>query len=259
MSKYTTELRFICENLNGLNESKGYSDVDNIINGAYTKIFDTNVEFFDETYKHILLKKILKHYYLREIGSEVYGIWKLWMNTKLEEIMPYYNQLYKSALIEYDPLIDTDIKKTANTEINKSGNRDQNNTNTRKDTFKINENNIQENNITNTNQSLFSDTPQGSISGLENMNYLSQAQKDSGSSKQDSSNTKTGNNENSSTNTENKKENFKENNVNDYIETLIGKSSGVSYANMIIEFRKTLLNIDMLVINEFENCFMQIW
>ena len=31
MSKYTTELRYICESLSGLDESKGYSDIDTII------------------------------------------------------------------------------------------------------------------------------------------------------------------------------------------------------------------------------------
>ena len=39
MSKYTTELRFICESLAGLTESKGYDDVNNIIEAAAPKIF----------------------------------------------------------------------------------------------------------------------------------------------------------------------------------------------------------------------------
>ena len=100
MSKYTTEVRFICESNSGLAESKGCDNVNEVLEKSWNKIFTTNCAFFDEAYRSVLCKKILKHYYLREIGSETVGVWKLWMNTKLEEIMPYYNQLYESAKIE---------------------------------------------------------------------------------------------------------------------------------------------------------------
>ena len=39
MSKYTTELRFICESLAGLTESQGYDQVNWIIEQAAPKIF----------------------------------------------------------------------------------------------------------------------------------------------------------------------------------------------------------------------------
>ena len=111
MSKYTTEVRFICETKAGLDESKGAGNVDNILTNSWDKIFTTNCTFFDNNYRSVLCKKILKHYYLREIAAETVGVWLLWMNTKLEEIMPYYNQLYESALIEYDPLKDINYQK----------------------------------------------------------------------------------------------------------------------------------------------------
>ena len=77
--------------------------------------------FFDEDYRKILCSKILKHYYLREIGCETVGIWKLWVNTKLEEIMPYYNQLYESAKLKFDPFHDVDLTRKHNrTENEKS-------------------------------------------------------------------------------------------------------------------------------------------
>jgi hypothetical protein len=119
MSKYTTELRFICEEKAGLKESVGYTNVKSTIEAARSNIFDFDYPFFtdDENvitahpelvdYKKNLEIKILKHYYTREIAAETYGLWHLWLDTKINEIMPYYNKLYLSELLEFNPLKDT--------------------------------------------------------------------------------------------------------------------------------------------------------
>ena len=105
MSKYTTEVRFICEQYAGLDESADYPDVDRVIDLAMPKIFDMNgISVYVEEHKTLLFHKILLHYYQREIGFETVGLWKQKLNAKLKEIMPYYNQLYASELLEYDPL-----------------------------------------------------------------------------------------------------------------------------------------------------------
>ena len=109
MSKYTTELRFICENAAGLTESEGYNNINSILDAARPHIFDFDFPIFDENYRTVLENKILKHYYTREIGVETVGLWKLRLDTKMNEIMPYYNQLYKSALIEFNPMYDVDL------------------------------------------------------------------------------------------------------------------------------------------------------
>lgn len=114
MAKYTTEVRNICESKANLTESKGGNDVNTILNNSWDKIFTTSCAFFDNTYKPILCKKILKHYYRREIGAETAGLWILWMNTKLEEIMPYYNQLYESELIQFNPMNNVNLTKSGN-------------------------------------------------------------------------------------------------------------------------------------------------
>lgn len=106
MSKYTTELRYVCETLAGLSESEGYNSVDNIIENSYAKLFDFDFPIFDEEYRPELEKKIIRHFYTREIGQETVGLFKLKLQTKLCDIMDYYNQLYRSALIELDPLTD---------------------------------------------------------------------------------------------------------------------------------------------------------
>jgi len=104
MSKYTTEVRYICEEAAGIDTSVGYSDVNRVVEMAYPKIFDNSLVFHDEETKARLLPKILIHYYQREIGFETVGLWKLKLNQKLREILPYYNQLYESEELEYNPL-----------------------------------------------------------------------------------------------------------------------------------------------------------
>lgn len=239
MSKYTTEVRFICESKSGLSESKGCDSVDEVLEKSWNKIFTTSCTFFDETYRSVLCKKILKHYYLREIGSETVGVWKLWMNTKLEEIMPYYNQLYKSALLEFDPLKDYSVERThKRTGIDgKTSSTD----------VSENSSGSSSNNVTD--RELYSDTPQGGLDGLESESYLTSARKNTSESSSNSSVTsKSGTDYTESVNS-----------TEDYTEKVAGKVGGSSYSKMLNEFRETMLNIDMKVINEFEELFFGLW
>lgn len=111
MSKYTTELRFICETLAGYDTSQGYGQVNDIVNKSWDKIFDFDFPMFDPEYRSVLCKKILKHYYTREIGFETVGLWKLKLECKMQEIMPYYNKLYEADAIKFNPLYDVDYTK----------------------------------------------------------------------------------------------------------------------------------------------------
>lgn len=94
MSKYTTEVRFICENSAGLSKSEDADNVDSILDKCWNKVFNFDFPIFDENYRQVLCRKILKHYYTREIAHETVGRWKLALNAKLNEIMPYYNHKY---------------------------------------------------------------------------------------------------------------------------------------------------------------------
>lgn len=62
---------------------------------------------FDENHRAILNDKIIAHYYFREIGQETPSRFAFNLRRKMNEIMPYYNQLYESELIKYDPLFTT--------------------------------------------------------------------------------------------------------------------------------------------------------
>lgn len=271
MSAYTTQVRFICEAEAGLKKSVGYDDVNTVIQNAIPKIFNFSWPIFDESYRNVLETKILKHYYTREIGLETYGLWKLKLDTKLNEIMPYYNQLYKSALLEFNPLYDVDItrnhtgKKTGTEAL--KGNVDINgqvlvdnhgNVNTTDDTTVANT-------TTSENIDKFSATPQGAIDNLRNEKYLTNARmvNDTNTSngtttgKTDTSTDSTTDTTTNTTTTTNNSTTI--NNTEDYLETVKGKQGTQSYASLIMEFRETFLNIDMMVIEDLGELFMNIW
>lgn len=116
MSKYTTEVRFICEAFAGLEESKGFDDVEQIITQAAPEIFNFSFPVFDENYRLPLEKTILRHFYTREIGEETVGLWRLRLWDRLNIIMPFYNKLYLTETLSFNPLYDVDYTRTTKTE-----------------------------------------------------------------------------------------------------------------------------------------------
>ena len=109
MSKYTTEVRFLCESLAGYDESQGGSKVNQILEEAAPLVFDFDFPIFDPEYRLPLEIKILRHYYTREISEETVGLWKLRLEDRMNLIMPYYNQLYHSLALEFNPLYDIEL------------------------------------------------------------------------------------------------------------------------------------------------------
>lgn len=126
MSKYTTEVRFICEQAAGLSNSGGYSSIKDTINAAIPKIFDFDFPVFNPSYKNVLCYKILSAYYTREICEETVGLWKLRLDNKLNMIMPYYNKLYELEEMKINPLIDVDytVSHSGSGTQRKNGNTD---------------------------------------------------------------------------------------------------------------------------------------
>lgn len=109
MSDYTTQIRFICESKSGLTESVGFSGIMEAIENSVDDIFNFEWPIFDEAYRVPLEIKILRHFYTREIGEETFGLWQLRLCDRLNVIMPYYNQLYRSELIKFNPMYDVDL------------------------------------------------------------------------------------------------------------------------------------------------------
>lgn len=327
MSKYTTELRFILEDAAGYDASQGYATIPEIIEKARTKIFDFDFPIFDENYRATLETKILKHFYTREIGAETVALWKFWLDTRMNEIMPFYNQLYNSELIKFNPLYDTDITTDhrsdfssqtdgeSNGEILRkgSGTKDR----TEKETTDIDKTSETSNEqgttdtVTGTesgsgtssttgsaqNQTdawkYYSDTPQGGINGLETLTYLTNATHDTGESSDETqsdtetsdsrtkSETKTGTitgsgdsaentdilreltaheaSDDTETTTSKDTNTGTIKNLEQYLEHITGKRSGLSYSKMLMEFRETFLNIDMDIIHALDDLFLNLW
>lgn len=116
MSDYTTQLRFICESYAGRTEEGSEAhDVDSIIALARPHLFNFEYPIFDEAYKPELETKIMNHFYTQEIGQETVGLFKQRLKTKMREIMPYYNQLYMSERLKFDPFKNADYVDLHNT------------------------------------------------------------------------------------------------------------------------------------------------
>lgn len=251
MSKYTTEIRFICEQQAGRTESEGYNGVDQIIAESRAKIFNFDYPLFDDNYKPVLEAKILKHYYTREICAETYGRWQLFLASRMQEIMPYYNELYKTTLLEYDILEDVNYTR--------SGNRAGNEQGTTSNTGSTSHQGADIRNDTTTGNNIswqkYSDTPQGSVQNIEDDSYLTNATKntsdDNGTYASAGSNTYNDERSDNGAHTNNT--------VEQYIEVIKGKYPGKSYTELVSAFRESLLNIDKMIIDELSDLFMMVY
>lgn len=279
MSKYTTELRYICETEAGLSESVGQTKIKDVIAKAIPKIFDFDFPIFDESYRNVLETKILKHYYTREIGLETYGLWKLKLDTKLNEIMPFYNQLYKSALLEFNPLYEVDYSKTGNRDS--SGTRDNTENNSESYDESIDYNESHDESTTNSNDgtltkgttttttNYYSDTPQGAISNVIDGTYLTNAtynvvgntgsDNTSNSGSVDSDGSSNSKNEKDGSRSGSKTSNSNLTDTESYLESVRGKMSSKSYSTLLMEYRETFINIDMMLIEELSDLFFGLW
>lgn len=72
--------------------------------------------------KDKLARKIVNHYYMREIGQETIGLWKHYVKVTMDEIMEEYLPLIYSSAINYDPLINVDYTETFERTANNTGN-----------------------------------------------------------------------------------------------------------------------------------------
>lgn len=269
MANYTTQLRTICESITGLTEGAGNDNTDSVIASARPLIFSFNYPVVTETPKEELETKIIRHYYMREIGCETYGQWKFFLENKMNEIMPYYNELYKSASLEFNPFEDVNYSKQhyghedgSSNSTNEYYNKNVRTSNTSDKTIYNSEDKLVRND---THWEYYSDTPQGSVSriGIDGNNYLTNATKNTANDTDTT--THSGNDELKKTGTITDDGNdYRTINTgygtnDNYTDTVTGKMSAESYSSRLLEYRKTILNIDMMVIDELSDLFMNIY
>lgn len=112
-------------------------------------IFDRCDPFpiWDENHRGELEKKIIEHYYFRQIGFETVGRFKFMLNARLREIMPRMNKIYQTTQYKYNPIENYNMEeKGTDTRTGSS------------DTL-----------------AKFSETPQGSLENLIDGKYLTNA------------------------------------------------------------------------------------
>lgn len=202
MSKYTTTIKTLMENN-----------------------FDFGLQsypIYNETHREDLNKKILNHYYENEIGFETANLFKFYLNNKMNEIMPYYNELYRKQEIILENAID--------------------NVNLYEDSNRLNSNSLNTSSNTNSRtKNLYQDTPQGKInlSSLESETWATNF----------TDNLSNGSDTSSSTG----------NNTEDYTRHIHGNNGKKYNIEIFKDIKDNILNIDMMIINELEDLFMGIY
>ena len=194
MATYTTQVRSLIES--------GYD------------LFDRERPFpiFKEEYRKTLEERITEFYYFREIGLETAGQFKYMLNARLRLIMPYYNKMYETELIEYDPMETYNLTET----FTRTGSGISQATGTDKDV------------------SIFSDTPQGKLNGLDYATNLNESDGERSSTSE----------------MENQEE---------YTRTTTGNTGATSDSRLIMDFRKSFIRIDEMIIKELQDLFMNIY
>lgn len=71
--------------------------------------------------KDKLARKIVDHYYMRELGQETIGLFKHYAKVTMQELMEEYLPLIYSSAIKYDPLVNVDYTETFNRTANNTG------------------------------------------------------------------------------------------------------------------------------------------
>lgn len=226
MSTYTTELRYVCESLIGLQNSVDRASVDDVIRQASPILFNFPYPIFDATHKAELQEKIIRHYWTREIGQETVGAFRLRLQVKMSEIMPYYNKLYEAMASDFDLMGDTNYQRVHN----ETGNNKTDGTHTSQNSGGV------------TSTGRYLDTPQGNIEVLDD-GYLTNASK-----------TETSDNSKNTMSVDDTTTHQV-----DRTETVKGKVGSLSYGRLLQELKDGILNVDMMVIVALEPLFMQIW
>lgn len=196
----------------------------------------TSYPIFDEEYRETLNNKILNHYYENEIGFETAPLFRFYLNNKLNEIMPYYNTLYNAQ----KKLIDNELLFN-NVSITESFDRSNNSTTNSSSTSNSTSDNASDS------KNVYLDTPQGNTykGSIDDTNYATNV-------------TFNKNSTNSNINDTSSMEGLS-NNTEKYIKNIIGNNGNKFNIDILNNIKNNIMNIDMMIINDLNELFMQIF
>lgn len=109
MASYTMELREYIEQVTQY--EVGLTQQQKIEHGR-VKLFDFEYPFFDLGYKNVFETHFIRNFYMREIGFETEGLFKFQLESWLLINMPFFNKMFESELIEFDPLHNSKVDTT---------------------------------------------------------------------------------------------------------------------------------------------------
>lgn len=211
MSNYTVELRKIDERL-----------IDDAL---------SHYPIFSEGYRSTLNSKIKTHFWFNEIGHETIDIFIFQLKVKMNEIMPYYNQMYESELTKRDPFLTVRMtsKNTSNGSTRTTGETSEKGSSTSSTDAKS--------------RAVQSETPQVMLSG--NGDYATGAADSTSLTGVKSSSTSGGSQSTTSS--------------SDGSGTATQEGFSGSMASLIQAHRDAIVNVDMMVIAQLEPLFMYVW
>ena len=228
MAKYTIELRNVCD-LYGRDVVESWFkdyDVDDFLLPEFAdKIARAGVWSKDR-----LARKIVDHYYMREIGLETPALFKHYAKVKMQELMERYLMIIYTNCIEYDPFESVDFHITESRTINNNNQTTGNSTS----------------NSSGSGLVVNSNTPQGEIS-KENILAGSYASSTSA-------------NENDITATDETSTNSSGTTVESFRHDEKGNRGVLdSYQKMILQLRDTIYAVDSEIIKDLNILFMGIY
>lgn len=274
MANYTIELNKVVESLVQQKTGKTkyeFNSHDEMIDIACTMIFD-NYELFDESKRVELNRKIIKHYFFRELIVVPYQKWRFFINEDLQRIMPYYNELYKIVAKDYDLLENLNYTETLDRDLsgtqlhenkrNVIETEDGGENRNRNVSDKISTDQSSDNDVTRKSKSVFQDTPYTQLGQSDYATDMtdenvtdSEKAKQVGKQIQDtilSDNTTLNKSTETLVDSENNSSTI---NKEDYTKTFKGKNSAISYAQLLLDAKRAIQNVDDEIIHALESNF----
>lgn len=255
MSKYTTTVYEICKSFAGEGDS-----LDEIINAGRTHIFTFDYPFYDGTKKAAFERLIIRHFFMREIGFETFGLWKLMLQDWLLREMPYYNKLYLALLTDFNLLHDVDYTRTKH--YTEETEADGTTTSTAESTAHNESTGTDEGSESLTSNETLknSKTPQNGLTGLQNDRYLTEANINNRTNAGTHANETTAESDSTgSTETAGSLHN-EGNKAGEETERIVGKMGGSNYSQMLMDYQKAIIDIDNIVLTAMDSeLFMQVF
>lgn len=204
---------------------------------------------YDENHRAELNEKIIRHYALREIGQETAQQFIFYLGMTMAEIMPYFNERYKTLDMEYNPLQSVDM--TTDSENGSESQSSSKASSTQDSTSSSSSKS--DNASTTTSKSFDSDVPQTGVVG-DFARYASHANE----SQADSSGTASSSQDSASHATSHSATDYQHDASNSKGKSHVSGRSQ-SAMSLVQEYRNAIINVDMEIVRSLEPCFMQLW